>query len=107
MATQIAVPQSGQLPEQKGPEMNDRDRINDLLTFEKYLSNGYNVGLHEAQNPKLHTQIQNNLLEVQTAGHKIFNLMFQKGWYKMIQADTAEVNKAHTQFTNYRTQFPF
>ena len=40
MATEIAVQQTGQLPKVKGPEMNDRDVINEIvdhidLGFEK------------------------------------------------------------------------
>jgi hypothetical protein len=35
MATEIAVKQTGQLPQVKGPEMNDRDRINDVLSSVK------------------------------------------------------------------------
>lgn len=44
MSVQIAAPQTGQLPKVKGPELNDRDRINDIMSMQKYLSNGYNVG---------------------------------------------------------------
>lgn len=106
MTTQITMPQSGILPQVKGPEMNDRDYVNDMLSFEKYLSNGYNVGLNEAQNPKLHMQIQNILNDVHRCQFDLFNLMFQNGWYKMKAADQQEVSQAHNQFSNYKTQFP-
>lgn len=106
MTTQIAMPESGILPQVKGPEMNDRDYVNDILAFEKYISNGYNVGLNEAQNPKLHMQIQNILNDVHRCQFDLFNLMFQNGWYKMKAADKQEVSQAHNQFSNYKTQFP-
>ncbi len=106
MTTKIAVSQTGQLPKEKGPELNDRDRINDILAFEKYLSNGYNVGLNEAQNPKLHKEVQNILISVHDAQYKLFNLMFEKGWYKMPAADKEEISNTHKQFSNYSTQFP-
>jgi spore coat protein CotF len=106
MTTQIAAPSSGLLPQVKGPEMNDRDYVNDMLSFEKYMSNGYNVGLNEAQNPKLHMEIQNILNDVHRCQFDLFNLMFQNGWYKMKAADKQEVSQAHTQFSNYKTQFP-
>ncbi|MBC8081186.1 MAG: spore coat protein, partial [Gorillibacterium sp.] len=34
-------------PQAKGPEMNDRDRINDILNYVKYMTQGYNTGLNE------------------------------------------------------------
>jgi spore coat protein CotF len=106
LTTQIAMPSSGQLPKVKGPEMNDRDLVNDMLSFEKYLSAGYNVGLNEAQNPALHQQIQLILNDTHQCQFEMFNLMFEHGWYKMKAADQQEVGQAYTQFSNYRTQFP-
>src|SRR5690554_6456300 len=106
MATQIAMPQSNLLPKVKGPEMTDRDLVNDMLSFEKYLSVGYNTGLHEVQNPLLHQTIGNILNTTNDTQFQLFNLMFSHGWYKMKKADSEEINQAHKQFTNYKTQFP-
>jgi spore coat protein CotF len=106
MATQIAVPQSGQLPQVKGPEFNDRDRINDILSYEKYLTSGYSTGLNEMQNPQLRQKIGAILQDAHLAQFQLFDLMFQKGWYKMKAAETQEITQAHQQFTDYKTQFP-
>ncbi|WP_248926495.1 spore coat protein [Paenibacillus hamazuiensis] len=106
MAAQIAVPQTGQLPKVKGPEINDRDRINDILSFEKYLTNGYNTGLNEMQNPKLRQTVFDILNDIHQLQFKIFDTMFQKGWYKMKAADQQEIGQIQQQFANYKTQFP-
>lgn len=106
MAMQIAVPQTGQLPQVKGPEMNERDWINDILSYEKYLTSGYGIGLNEMQNPALHTTIQKLLVEAHDMQYQLFDLMFQKGWYKMKAADSQEINQARQQFEGYKTQFP-
>jgi len=103
---QIAVPQSGQLPQVKGPEFNDRDRINDILAYEKYLTSGYNTGLNEMQNPRLHQKISMILQDTHQTQFNLFNLMFQKGWYKMKAADMQEAAQAHQQFSGYKSQFP-
>lgn len=105
-STVIAKPSTGQLPTVKGPEMNDRDRVNDILSMQKYLSNGYNVGLYETQHPQLRETVQRILNETHDNQHQLFNLMFEKGWYKMKMADAAEIGQTHQQFSNYRTQFP-
>lgn len=106
MTTQIAMPQSGTLPKVKGPEMNDRDFINDILAMEKYLSMAYGIGLNEMQNPELHRDVQAVLNDVHEAQFQCFETMFGQGWYKMKAADQAEVGQTHKQFDNYRTQFP-
>jgi len=106
MATQIAVPQTGQLPQVKGPEINDRDRVNDLLSFEKYLTYGYGTGLNEMQNPALHATVRQLLIEAHDIQYQLFNQMFQKGWYKMKAADQAEIAQTRQQFENYRSQIP-
>jgi spore coat protein CotF len=106
MATEIAVKQTGQLPQVKGPEMNDRDRINDVLSSVKQMTVGYTIGLNEMQNPKLHQDIQNILNDTHLMQKQIFDAMFQKGWYKMKAADQQEITQAHTQFNNYHSQFP-
>jgi spore coat protein CotF len=106
MATTIAMPQTGQLPTVKGPQMNDRDWINDIMSYEKYLTNGYNTGLNEAQNPQLHQTVQAILNDVHQSQVQLFDCMFQKGWYKMKAADQQEISQAYTQFTGYKSQFP-
>jgi spore coat protein CotF len=106
LATQIAMPQTSELPTVKGPEMNDRDWINDILSYEKYLTNGYNTGLNEAQNPQLHQTVQTILNDVHNSQFQLFDLMFQKGWYKMKAADQQEISQAFTQFNGYKSQFP-
>ncbi len=105
MAMELANPQTG-LPQVKTPEMNDRDRINDILSYEKYMSYGFNTGLHEMQNPQLHQTVARILGEVNEMQFKLFNAMFEKGWYKMKTADTQEIGQANQQFANYRSQFP-
>lgn len=106
MATTIAMPQTGQLPQVKGPEMNDRDWVNDILSYAKYLTYGYNTGLNEAQNPQLHQTVQTILNDVHQSQYELFDMMFQKGWYKMKAADQQEISQAYTQFNGYKTQFP-
>jgi len=106
MAVELAMPKSASEEKVKGPEFNDQDRITDILTTEKHMTNKYSVGLNEMQNPMLRKVIQDILLDTQSAQFQIFDLMFQKGWYKMKVADQQEVQALKTQFTNYSTQIP-
>ncbi|ULL17455.1 spore coat protein [Paenibacillus sp. H1-7] len=103
---EIAKPQSGELPQVKGPQMNDRDRINDILSMQKYLSSGFNTGINEVQNPELRKTVASILQAQHEAQWQLFNLMFEKGWYKMKAADKQEISQAQQQFSGYSTQFP-
>jgi spore coat protein CotF len=106
MAVELAMPKPADEPQVKGPEMNERDRINDILAMEKHMTAGYNVGLNEMQNPQLRKAVQNVLTDTQNTQAQIFDQMFQKGWYRMKVADKQEVEAVKTQFTNYNIQIP-
>ncbi len=91
----------------KTPEMNDRDRINDMLATEKYMTDGYDKALNEASHAALYDDILSIYTETQNCQRELFNLMFQKGWYKMDAATGQQLQQSYQQFSNYKTtQFP-
>jgi spore coat protein CotF len=103
----IKNPQTGQLPQVKGPEMNERDYINDILATEKYLSDNFNVFSREASNRVLHEESMIILGETHHSARDLFNLMFKKGWYALTAASQDELQKTAQQFENYQSQFPY
>lgn len=103
---EVAMPKTNMLPKTKGPQMNDRDFVNDILAFEKYLMSNYSVALHEMQNPGLTQVVKQSFDTVLANQQKCFEAMFQHGWYKMKAADAQEIAQTHQQFTNYQTQIP-
>lgn len=107
MLQEIKAPQTGQLPTVKGPEFNDRDRLNDLMLTEKYLTMGYNISVFEANDPQLHTDLVNILTQTHEFERKLFQAMFDRGWYTMHVADSAVVGKASKDFENYKSQLPY
>ncbi|GGE07091.1 hypothetical protein GCM10011571_05400 [Marinithermofilum abyssi] len=98
--------QSG-LPQVKGPEMNDRDRINDMLSMEKYMTTAYNTAVNEMVDQQLYQTQMNILTELHQCQRDLFTLMQQKGWYKTDPADMKHVAETAQKFNNYRTQFPY
>ena len=103
----IKNPQTGQLPQVKGPEMNERDFLNDILATEKYLTDNFNIFTREASNQVLHETVFRILQESHAAARRLFNLMFKKGWYKLTAASQQELTQAAQQFQNYQSQFPY
>ncbi|NGQ95210.1 spore coat protein [Brevibacillus sp. SYP-B805] len=104
---QIANPESGQLPQVKGPQMNDRDFLNDGLSTCKYLTDSLNVAVREASHQQLHADMMQILNETHQSARELYNLMFQKGWYKLEAEQQQKLDQAYQQFSGYATQFPY
>ncbi|MEH7110502.1 spore coat protein [Bacillus sp. JJ1764] len=106
-SNQIANPQTGQLPKVKGPEMNDRDFLNDGLSTCKYITDSLNIAIREASHDKLHSDLLQMLTETHQTSRNIYKLMFQNGWYKLEAEDQQKIDQAYQQFNNYSSQFPY
>jgi spore coat protein CotF len=104
---QIANPQTGQLPQIKGPEMNDRDLLNDALSTCKYITDSLNVAVREASHTRLHGDILQILNETHQSARDLFNLMFQNGWYSLEPEEQQKIDQAFQQFNGYSSQFPY
>lgn len=100
-------PQTGQLPQTKGPEMNERDFLNDILATEKYITDNYNIFSREASNQVLHQDTMQILNESHQAARNLFDMMFKKGWYKLTAASQQDIQQTAQQFQNYQTQEPY
>ncbi len=103
----IQNPKPAGTPQVKGPEMNDRDRVNDILALEKYLTDSFNVAAREASHPRLHQDVMTVLNETHQCQYGLYELMFKKGYYKLEAEQQAPLDQAHQQFSNYATQFPY
>lgn len=105
--SQIANPQTGELPKVKGPQMNDRDFVNDGLATCKYLTDSLNVAVREASHQELYNDLLQILNETHHSARQLFNLMFKHGWYKLEAENQQKIDQAYQQFSNYSTQFPY
>jgi len=104
---EIANPQTGQLPQVKGPEMNDRDFVNDGLSTCKYLTDSLNVAVREASHDQLHGDLMRILNETHQSARELYLTMFQKGWYKLEGEEQQKLQQAYQQFSGYSSQFPY
>lgn len=108
MRKEIRNPQSGDLPRVKGPEMNDRDMLNDILATEKYLTDNFNIMQREASHQNLSNNVNVIMNQTYMCQRGLFNLMFEKGWYKMEAAERQDVEQVQQQFANYHSsQIPY
>lgn len=103
----IKNPKPANEPQVKGPEMNDRDRLNDILALEKYLTDGFNTSVKEASHPSLHQEIMTILNETHQCQYEMYQLMFRKGHYKLEAEEQTKLDQTYQQFHNYSSQFPY
>lgn len=103
----IQNPKPANEPQVKGPEMNDRDRVNDLLANCKYLTDSFNVAVREASHQQLYQDYMTILNETHQIARQAFELMFQKGWYKLEAEEQQKLDQAYQQFSGYQSQFPY
>ncbi|WP_050771007.1 spore coat protein [Bacillus coahuilensis] len=87
--------------------MNDRDFITDTLAMEKYMTAGYCTFLNEASHEGLYQDVLQIFTESQNAQRRLYECMFQKGWYQLEQADQQALQQSFTQHQEYQTQFPY
>jgi spore coat protein CotF len=106
-AQTIQNPKPPYEPQVKGPEMNDRDRVNDILALEKYLTDSFNVSAREASHPYLHQDIMTILNETHQCQYELYQLMFRKGHYKLEAEQQTKLDQAYRQFADYSSQFPY
>ncbi|HEO8420996.1 spore coat protein [Niallia sp. FSL W8-0635] len=91
----------------KTPQMNDRDFTNDMLATEKYLTDSYSTALNEASNEPLYQDLLSIFTETQNMQRELYDLMFQKGWYKLEAVDQQKLQQSYQQFKGYSNQFPY
>ncbi|HBI04439.1 MAG TPA: hypothetical protein DDY49_10485 [Paenibacillaceae bacterium] len=103
----ISNPKPPTEPMVKGPAMNDRDRINDVLMTEKYLTEGLNIAAREASHDILHQDLMLVLNETHQCARDIYTIMFQSGWYTLEAEQQMTLDQTYQQFSNYATQFPY
>lgn len=92
----------------KGPELTDRDRVNDILATEKYLTDSFNTFVLETSHRQLFNDVKNILNETHDCARNLFNVMFQEGQYKLTAAQEQDIANTQQQFSNYiQTQSPY
>lgn len=96
---------SHQIP--KTPQMNDSDFINDMLATEKYMTASYSTALNEASHQHLYDDILTIFNETQNAQRKLFEKMFQSGFYALEAETEQKIQQSYQKHAGYSNQFPY
>ena len=82
--------------------LNDQDKLEDLLSEEKYLISAYGTFIPEASCPQLRQVLTQNLTECADNQYAIFDQMSQLGWYPTKDAPVADVTAARDTFSQMK-----
>ena len=84
--------------------LTDQNRMEDLLTQEKYLIGAYGAFIPEAGCPNLRNVLNDNFNECVQNQFTVFDKMNQLGWYPTKNAPSPEVDAAKQKFQQMQNQ---
>lgn len=77
----------------------DKDRMMDALSSEKFLSGIYNESLNEAYHTPVKSCFSGLLEDVHRTQEELFALMNERGWYPVEDAQEQKVAQARMKFS--------
>jgi len=80
--------------------MDDRTIMENELNVIKGACELYQHGATEASTAEVHDAFKCALNETLNIQNKIYNLMAEKGWYKMTTADQTQINSTKQKYSN-------
>ena len=84
--------------------LTDQDRMEDLLSQEKYLINAYGTFIPEATCPQLRQVLTANFNDCVQNQYTVFDQMNQMGWYPVKPAPMPEIDAARQKFASLKQQ---
>ncbi len=97
---------SSELPKVKDASINVRDKLNDILFYEKNNLVNYQIAINEIINDDLRLQLINNRDNIQGAHINLFNELFNLGEYQSDVATKPQISDISDIFSGYKTQLP-
>ena len=84
--------------------LTDKDRMEDMLTQEKYLISVYSSFSPEADCPQLKTVLTDNFNGCVVNQTELFDKMSALGWYPLKAAPKADIDQARQKFREMKQQ---
>lgn len=77
----------------------DRDMLQDALSSQKFVADGYNSYANECATPSVKTDFMNILKEEHQMQYDVFSEMQKRGWYPTEPADQNKINQAKQKYS--------
>ena len=85
-------------------QLSEQQRMEDLLTQEKYMIGAYSTLLPEADCPQMRQVLLENLEQSAQSQFSVFDKMNSLGWYPTKPAQQADVQAARQKFAQMKQQ---
>lgn len=79
---------------------SEKDIMTELLISLKHMKSEYNIFTQEASGDEVYQKIDELYQEISCMQRDVYNLMSQKGWYKMQSEKATAIAKAYTKNAN-------
>ncbi|NLM72765.1 MAG: spore coat protein [Clostridiaceae bacterium] len=83
---------------------SEREIINDVLSSEKQMITAYGTYLAESTCENLRSELMKIINDKQQIQYQVFDLMRQKGWYQVKNANMNDVQNATQKFQGMQQQ---
>ncbi|XMB85082.1 spore coat protein [Mycoplasmatota bacterium WC44] len=80
---------------------NDKDILNNVLSYEKDNTSLYSTAMNEASNQQLYQTLFEIFTETQNMQRAIYNLMFKKGWYSLDIENKKNLTESYNEYAEY------
>lgn len=77
----------------------DKEMLTDLLSSQKFVTDGYNSFANECATPNIKTDFVNILREEHQIQNDVFTEMQKRGWYPTEAADQNKINQAKQKYS--------
>lgn len=88
----------------KDKNLNDSDILNDTILSFKFLVDNFAIALNEASNKWIYEQYKKAFDSLSETQQTLFQLAFQKGWYKLEEAEKTKINESIKQNTKKQNE---
>lgn len=78
----------------------DRDILDDILSSQKHITDGYNTFSNECVDQSLRTDFLNILRDEHNIQQSVFDQMQSRGWYCPAKAQQQEIDTTKSKFQN-------
>lgn len=79
---------------------SDKDILTDVLSSQKFATDGYNTFANECVTPAVRSDFVNILNEEHKIQNEVFTEMQGRGWYATEAADQNKINQAKQKYTS-------
>jgi len=80
------------------PNFSDKDRLQDALASQKFITGNYNTFTTECATPEVRGVFMSILKEEHDIQNEVFTEMQKRGWYQIQPADQQKLQQAKTKF---------